>query len=53
MIQDAQMFIDRLSMLDGYSNSGGAILQIARAKVVVGRSSTPATNNSNNSGGSQ
>ncbi|CAZ79213.1 unnamed protein product [Tuber melanosporum] len=42
MIQDAQMFIDRLSKLEGYSDSGDAILQIAQAKVVVGRSSTPA-----------
>ncbi|PWW72808.1 Vps54-domain-containing protein [Tuber magnatum] len=53
MTQDAQMFIDRLSKLDGYSNSGDAILQIARAKVVVGRGSTPAiSTSSNNSGGS-
>lgn len=52
MIQDAQMFIDRLSKLDGYSNSGAAILLIARAKVVIGRTSTPAIG-SNSSSSSQ
>ncbi|KAG0635089.1 Vps54-like protein-domain-containing protein [Tuber brumale] len=52
MIQDAQMFIDRLSKLEGYSNSGDAILQIAKAKVVVGRSSTPVIDSSSNSSNS-